>query len=234
MLDTQLFHHHIQSSAETGQGGETAQALPGQVDFQGQHGLAAVPWRLLMEQGLHIRQFSQAFQQASQLWIRARLVVPVQASQQKARHFLPVDQKRPIALGVKHQFHHIGGLREGAAFLHHQPHHLLLGLIGHQHIPVGIQHHGREGVVIDQHDLQGLAHRSHGDAVQIGVAEGRGIAGGQQQPVGVPAAQLQLQGQPLEHRGAGLAAAGFDKAQVTAGDVRTQGQIQLAQALCLA
>ena len=79
VLDTQLFHHHIQSGAETGQGGETAQALPGQVDIQSQHGLVAVARRVPVEQGLHIRQCSEAFQQAGQRRGRTGLLVPMQA-----------------------------------------------------------------------------------------------------------------------------------------------------------
>jgi hypothetical protein len=81
--------------------------------------------------------------------------------------------------------------------------------------------------------LQGVPDDSELGLGQAAFGVGRGVAAGQQQRVAVAEGDVEVFGQAEDHLAGRPGAAGLDEAQVPRGDVRRDGQVQLAEPAAL-
>ncbi len=156
---------------------------------------------------------------ARRLVLRLRLQLLPHAPQQVAPDLPRVVDDRPQAVRIEDRQHQVDApaalLQLGrCAPTQQQAKHVAVCLVGVEHVPESVQHHGGIGLLLGQDELHRLLHhlqRGRGQAV-LGV--GRRKATGKQQAVALAQRHAKAVRQRQHHFAAGPGAAGFKEADM--------------------
>jgi hypothetical protein len=102
------------------------------------------------------------------------------------------------------------------------------GAVGGQDVPLPVDGEGGVGQVAAQDHIDHLARATHFRGVQGPLGEHRGVAAGYQQHIALAHGNLQPLGQGEDHPPTGGGAACLHEAQVAGGNLRLQGEVELA------
>ena len=221
---------HVHRGPEPGQGAEEGELLLAGADPQRGGDLGHVEVGRLG--GVAARVGGQLLVQGEQRRVAGDHGAAAEPLEDVGAPLAEVDDPRRHPLGVQAQPQRV----------HRRLEQVLGGAAGEQlqrpvagdQAPVAVDDEGGVGVVAGEHPVDRLAHRAHLGVGEVVLGVGGGVAGGEQQRVSLPQRDLELLGEPGEHLGARLRAAGLDEAQMPRRDPGLERQVELAEAPALA
>jgi hypothetical protein len=101
--------------------------------------------------------------------------------------------------------------------------------VGRDHAPVAVDDERGVGLVAGEHAVERLADGAHLGRLEVALAVGGRVAGGEQQAVALAQRHVEVLGEVHDELGARARAAGLDEAQMPRGDAGVQGEVELAE-----
>ncbi len=147
-----------------------------------------------------------------------------------AGEFFPVHDELAQSLGMENRVHRVvgdGGLH--LVGLAENRKHALRCIVAEADIPMAIDDNGGIGLLLAQHEIQGLANIGYIFGRLFAVAIGRHEAGGHVQDIALLKWQIERHAEQLHHLAAWLRTAGFKKTQMPGRDICLTCQFKLAE-----